>query len=201
MIVHPPRGIHPSAVDPARLGEGVEIGAFCVIGAEVEIGDGTAIGPHVVIHGPTRDRPRQPHPRLRRDRRRPAGQEVPRRAREPGDRRPQHHPRVRHHQPRHRRRRRHHPIGDDNWIMAYVHIAHDCIVGNHTIFANNASLAGHVRIGDRVILGGFSADPPVLPRSARTPSPAWALGQPRRAAVRDGRQAPTPSRAASTPKA
>jgi len=47
-------------------------------------------------------------------------------------------------------------IGNDNWIMAYVHIAHDCQVGNHNIFANNASLAGHVRIGDHVILGGFS---------------------------------------------
>ncbi len=47
-------------------------------------------------------------------------------------------------------------IGDDNWIMAYVHIAHDCQVGDHNIFANNASLAGHVHIGDYVILGGFS---------------------------------------------
>jgi UDP-N-acetylglucosamine acyltransferase len=47
-------------------------------------------------------------------------------------------------------------MGDDNWIMAYVHIAHDCRIGNHTIFANNASLAGHVRIGDFAILGGFT---------------------------------------------
>lgn len=47
-------------------------------------------------------------------------------------------------------------VGNDNWIMAYVHLAHDCVVGNHTIFANNASLAGHVTIGDWVILGGFS---------------------------------------------
>lgn len=47
-------------------------------------------------------------------------------------------------------------IGSDNWIMAYVHIAHDCVVGSHTVFANNASLAGHVNIGDWVILGGFS---------------------------------------------
>ena len=47
-------------------------------------------------------------------------------------------------------------IGSDNWIMAYVHIAHDCQIGNHTIFANNASLAGHVTIEDHVILGGFS---------------------------------------------
>jgi len=47
-------------------------------------------------------------------------------------------------------------IGDDNWIMAYVHIAHDCLIGNHTIFANAASLAGHVLVDDYVILGGFT---------------------------------------------
>ncbi|MBP6299192.1 MAG: acyl-ACP--UDP-N-acetylglucosamine O-acyltransferase [Arenimonas sp.] len=47
-------------------------------------------------------------------------------------------------------------IGNDNWIMAYVHIAHDCIVGNHTIFANNASLAGHAIVEDWVIFAGFS---------------------------------------------
>ena len=47
-------------------------------------------------------------------------------------------------------------LGDDNWIMAYVHIAHDCVVGNHTIFANNTTLGGHVHIGDWVILGGFT---------------------------------------------
>lgn len=47
-------------------------------------------------------------------------------------------------------------VGNDNWIMAYVHLAHDCQVGNHTIFANNAQLAGHVQVGDWVILGGHS---------------------------------------------
>ena len=47
-------------------------------------------------------------------------------------------------------------IGSDNWIMAYVHLAHDCIVGSHTIFANNSQLAGHVEVGDWVILGGFT---------------------------------------------
>jgi UDP-N-acetylglucosamine acyltransferase len=47
-------------------------------------------------------------------------------------------------------------LGDDNWIMAYVHLAHDCQVGNHTIFANNSQLAGHVHVGDWVILGGFT---------------------------------------------
>ena len=47
-------------------------------------------------------------------------------------------------------------LGNDNWIMAYVHLAHDCVVGNHTIFANNSQLAGHVHVGDWVILGGFT---------------------------------------------
>ncbi len=48
-------------------------------------------------------------------------------------------------------------VGNDNWIMAYAHIAHDCRVGDNTIFANNASIAGHVQVGDYVILGGFTA--------------------------------------------
>jgi len=47
-------------------------------------------------------------------------------------------------------------VGDDNWLMAYTHIAHDCVVGDHTIFANNASIAGHVHVGDYAILGGFT---------------------------------------------
>ena len=47
-------------------------------------------------------------------------------------------------------------VGNDNWIMAYVHIAHDCQIGNHTIFANNAQLAGHVHIDDHAILGGYT---------------------------------------------
>jgi len=48
-------------------------------------------------------------------------------------------------------------VGNDNWIMAYVHIAHDCVVGDQTIFANNTTLAGHVHVGDWAILGGFTA--------------------------------------------
>jgi UDP-N-acetylglucosamine acyltransferase len=47
-------------------------------------------------------------------------------------------------------------VGDDNWIMAYCHVAHDCHVGSHTVFANNATLAGHVHIGDHTVLGGFT---------------------------------------------
>ena len=48
-------------------------------------------------------------------------------------------------------------VGSDNWIMASAHIAHDCSVGDHTILANNATLAGHVTVGDWVILGGMTA--------------------------------------------
>ena len=47
-------------------------------------------------------------------------------------------------------------VGDDNWIMAYVHLAHDVVVGSHTVFANNSQLAGHVEVGDWVTLGGFT---------------------------------------------
>jgi len=47
-------------------------------------------------------------------------------------------------------------VGDDNWFMAYVHLAHDCQVGSHTVFANGSSLAGHVHVGDYAILGGFT---------------------------------------------
>ena len=59
-------------------------------------------------------------------------------------------------------------IGDDNWIMAYVHIAHDCQVGNHTILANNATLAGHVHLGDWVDRRRPDRRAPVRARSART---------------------------------
>jgi UDP-N-acetylglucosamine acyltransferase len=152
-----PAGIHPSAVvDPAaRLGEGVAIGPFTVVGADVEIGAGTRIGSHCVIEGPTRigrDNLVHAHaslggpPQDRKHKGEATRLEI-------GDRntifefttfsrgtvdgggvtR----------------------IGDDNWIMAYVHVAHDCVVGNHCILANNATLAGHVVLEDWVILGGF----------------------------------------------
>jgi len=150
--------IHATAiVDPAtRIGNNVSIGAYSVIGANVEIGDGTTIGPHVVIEGATH---------IGRDNRifqfasigaipqdKKFGGEhselfigdgnlirefvtINRGTGDGGGAT---------------------RIGNDNWIMAYVHIAHDCTVGNHTIFSNNATLAGHVMIGDWVILSGFS---------------------------------------------
>jgi UDP-N-acetylglucosamine acyltransferase len=150
--------IHPSAlIDPkARVGKDVSIGAFCVIGADVEIGDGTRIGPHVVIDGPTRiGRENVIHafaalggdPQDKKFHGEKSELVIGDRntirefctfnrgtADDAGVTR----------------------IGDDNWIMAYVHIAHDCIVGNKIIFANASSLAGHVTVEDYVILGGFT---------------------------------------------
>ena len=150
--------IHATAiVDPeARLDDGVSIGPYSVIGAGVEIGAGTWVGPHVVINGPTRvgrdNRIFQFNslgdaPQDKKYRGEPTLLEIGDRnvireyctlnrgtAQDTGTTR----------------------VGDDNWIMAYVHIAHDCEVGSHTVFANGASLAGHVRVEDHAILGGFA---------------------------------------------
>lgn len=150
--------IHPTAsVDPgAHLGDGVVIGAFTVIGADVEIGDGTRIGPHCSVHGPTkigRDNHIHGHAAI-------GGEPQDKKFRGErtelviGDRNT-----IREFVTLNRgtgdgggvTR-----IGDDNWILAYSHVAHDCTVGNHCIFSNNATLAGHVEIGDYVILSGFA---------------------------------------------
>ncbi|QMT31993.1 acyl-ACP--UDP-N-acetylglucosamine O-acyltransferase [Alysiella filiformis] len=150
--------IHPTAIiDPkAQLDSSVQVGAYSIIGANVQIGANTRIGAHVVIEGHTTigednhifqfaSLGAQPQDKKYRD--------------EPtqliiGNRNT-----IREFttfntgtvtgigQTR---------LGDDNWIMAYCHLAHDCVVGNHTIFANNASLAGHVEIGDYVVLGGYT---------------------------------------------
>ncbi|MEO7433257.1 MAG: acyl-ACP--UDP-N-acetylglucosamine O-acyltransferase [Dokdonella sp.] len=150
--------IHPTAlVDPsAKLGAEVAIGAYSIIGPDVEIGDRTSIGPHVVIEGVTRigcdnrifqfaSIGAEPQDKKYGGERselvigdRNVIREFTTFNRGTGDgggatR-----------------------IGNDNWIMAYVHIAHDCRVGNHVVFANNSTLAGHVEIGDHVILGGFT---------------------------------------------
>jgi len=151
--VHPTAIVHPGA----RLAPGVEVGAYSIIGESVEIGDGSRIGPHVVIHGRTR---------IGRDNRifqfcsigeipqdkKYAGEET---RLEIGDRNT-----IREFctfncgtaQDAGVTR-----LGHDNWMMAYVHLAHDCQVGNHTIFANNAQIAGHVSVDDHAILGGFTA--------------------------------------------
>jgi len=150
--------IHATAViDPAaRIADGVSIGAYAVIGPEVEIGAGTTIGPHCVITGPTRigrDNRIHAHAALGGD---PQDKKF---AGERGELAIGDRNTIREFTTFSRgtgdgggvTR-----VGDDNWIMAYVHIAHDCIVGNQTIFANNATLAGHAEVGDWAILGGFA---------------------------------------------
>jgi len=150
--------IHPGAiVDPAaKLGKNVSVGAFTIIGADVIIGDDCWIGPHVVISGPCvigkenkifqfasigeapQDLKYAGEPTLL----------------EIGDRNV-----IREFATLNRGTVTgigKTIIGCDNLIMAYCHVAHDCIVGNHVILANGASLAGHVEVGDYAILGGFT---------------------------------------------
>lgn len=150
--------IHPTAlVDPgARLGEDVEIGAYSLIGPHVEIGAGTRIGPHVVITGHTRlgegNRVFQfcslgEEPQDKKYAGEPTRLEI-------GD-----HNVIREYCSFNTGTAQDVGVtrmGDHNWIMAYVHVAHDCQVGNQTVFANNATLAGHVHVGDYAILGGFT---------------------------------------------
>ncbi len=150
--------IHATAlVDPgAELDSSVTVGPYTVIGPDVRVGAGTTIGPHCVLEG---------HTTIGRDNRifqfnsLGAIPQDKKYAGEPcelviGDRNT-----VREFctfnigSPGDRGVTR---IGNDNWLMAYVHLAHDCQVGDHTIFANNAQLAGHVQVGDWAILGGFT---------------------------------------------
>ena len=151
-MIHPTAIIHPGA----ELGAGVAVGPYSIIGEHVEIGDNTSIGPHVVISGHTRigcdNRIFQFNsigevPQDKKYAGEPTRLEIGDRntirefctfnlgtAQDVGVTR----------------------VGDDNWIMAYVHIAHDCLVGNHTVFSSNAQIAGHVEVGDWAILGGMS---------------------------------------------
>ena len=150
--------IHPTAIvhRKAGIGSNVAIGPYSVIGEHTEIGDGSWIGPHVVINGHTRigrsNRIFQfssigEEPQDKKYAGEPTRLEIGDRntirefctfncgtAQDAGVTR----------------------IGSDNWIMAYVHLAHDCQIGSNTIFANNAQLAGHVHVGDYAILGGFT---------------------------------------------
>jgi UDP-N-acetylglucosamine acyltransferase len=149
--------IHPTAlIDPAaKLGVEVSVGAYSIVGADVEVGDRTKIGPHCVITGPTRigsDNHIHSHAALGGD---PQDKKFHGERAELiiGDRNT-----IREFTTFSRGTRDGGGItrlGSDNWIMAYVHIAHDCQVGSHTIFANNATLGGHATIEDWVILGGF----------------------------------------------
>jgi UDP-N-acetylglucosamine acyltransferase len=150
--------IHETAIidDTARLADGVIVGAYSIIGADVEIGEGTSIGPHVVIKGATRigkENKIYQFSSLGEDPqdKKYAGEKT---WLEIGDRNV-----IRESVTLNRGTGEGGgvtKIGDDNWIMAYSHVAHDCRIGNNTIFANAASLAGHVTVDDHAILGGFT---------------------------------------------
>ena len=151
------------AIDPravispgARLAADVEVGPFSVIGPDVEIGPGTIIGPHVVIGGSTRigagNRIFQfasigDAPQDKKYKGEPTRLEI-------GDRN------VFREFTTVNRGTTHDKgvtrVGNDGLFMAYTHVAHDCIVGNHCVFSNNSTLAGHVTIEDWVIMSGFA---------------------------------------------
>ena len=150
--------IHPQAiVDPsARLAEDVQVGPWTLIGPDVEIGAGTVIGPHVVIRGPTTI---GQHNRIFQFSSVGEDCQDKKYNGEPtrlviGD-----HNVIREGCTLHRgtvQDRGVTTIGNHNLLMAYVHVAHDCIVGDHIIMANNATIAGHVWVGDGAILGGYT---------------------------------------------
>ncbi len=150
--------IHATAiVDPTvRIGANVEIGAYSVVGAEVEIGDGTRIGPHCTIEGPTRigrDNRFHGHAAIGGD---PQDKKFEGERTELviGDRNVfREFVTVNRGTGSGGGSTR---IGDDNWLLSYVHVAHDCRVGDGCVFSNNATLAGHVEVGDFVILSGFT---------------------------------------------
>jgi UDP-N-acetylglucosamine acyltransferase len=150
--------IHPTAVvsADARIHENVEVGAYAIIGPGVEIGAGCWIGPHVVLQGPTvigrenriyqfasvgdapQDKKYAGEPtRLHIGDRNTIREGVTINRGTPQDKGVT-------------------QVGNDNWIMAYVHIAHDCVVGNNVILANYVGLAGHSEVGDWAIFGGYS---------------------------------------------
>ena len=150
--------IHPTAiVDPgAKLSDKVEIGPYSVIGKYVEIGEGSVIGNHVTITGHTKIGKANKifhycslgeAPQDKKYNNEPTSLII-------GDRNT-----IREFCTFNcgtAQDKTVTTIGNDNWIMAYVHIAHDCVLGNNLILANNSSLAGHVEIDDYAILGGFT---------------------------------------------
>ena len=152
-MIHPSAIIHPGA----RLADDIEVGAYALIGEHVEIGAGCRIGPHAVITGHTRIGRNNnifqfvslgEAPQDKKYSGEPTRLEIGDgntirefctfncgTVQDAGVTR----------------------LGNENWIMAYAHLAHDCQIGNHTIFANNSQLAGHVHVADYAILGGFTA--------------------------------------------
>lgn len=150
--------IHPTAIidSQAELADDVSVGPFTVIGADVKIGAGTVIGPNVVIKGPTsigKDNRIYQFSSIGEDPQdKKYASEITRL--EIGDRNT-----IREFSSLHRGTQQDHSvtqIGNDNLFMAYTHVAHDCIIGDHVIMANGASLAGHVRLSNHAILGGFT---------------------------------------------
>jgi UDP-N-acetylglucosamine acyltransferase len=150
--------IHPTAIveSGAELDATVSIGAYAIVRSQVRIGAGTSVGPHTVIEGRTT---------IGRDNRIFQFASI---GAAPQDKKYAGEPTELHIGDRNTIREfctlnlgtaqdagvtR---IGDDNWIMAYVHIAHDCRVGNDTTLANNATLGGHVHLGDHVFIGGLT---------------------------------------------
>lgn len=151
--------IHERAIvsSRARVHEEVSIGPYSIVGPDVEIGPGTRVESHVVLKGPCvigRDNHIFQFASIGDD---PQDKKY---SGEPtrlviGDRNT-----IREYCTINRGTVQDAGVtrvGNDNWIMAYVHIAHDCVIGDQTIFANNSTLAGHVHIGDWAILGGFTA--------------------------------------------
>ena len=150
--------IHPTAIIDAKaeLDSSVTVGAYSIIGAHVKIGAGTRIAGHVVLEGPTTIGQNNQifqfaslgaAPQDKKYKGEPTTLEI-------GDNNT-----IREFCTFNRGTAQDigtTKIGNDNWIMAYVHIAHDCVIGNNTILANNTSLAGHVTIYDYAILGGFT---------------------------------------------
>ena len=151
--IHPTAIIHPGAT----LAPDVEVGAYSIIGSNVSIGAGTVVGPHCIIDSHTTIRENNTFYRFCSIGGNPQDKKYQGEAthltigdgnmvreyvtintgtvQDVGTTR----------------------VADDNWIMAYVHIAHDCQIGSHTIMANGVQLAGHIHIGDWVVLGGLSA--------------------------------------------
>ncbi|MGI9335129.1 MAG: acyl-ACP--UDP-N-acetylglucosamine O-acyltransferase [Gammaproteobacteria bacterium] len=157
-MIHASATVHPSAIVDAgaRLKCGVSVGPYSIIGSEVELGEDTSIGPHVVITGQTRlgrkNRVFQfasvgEEPQDKKYAGEPACVEIGdgntireyctiNRGTEAGGGLTR--------------------LGDNNWVMAYVHVAHDCVVGNDIVMANGTTLGGHVTVGDHAVLGGFT---------------------------------------------
>lgn len=150
--------IHPTAIidDSASIGNNVSIGPYTVVGPHVEIGDHCVIGPHVVLRGPT---VLGQHNRIYQFASVGEDCQDKKYQGEPtrlviGD-----HNVIREGVTIHRGTVQDQgvtEIGSHNLLMAYVHVAHDCVVGDHVILANNTTLAGHVHVGDWAILGGFT---------------------------------------------